>query len=88
MSHDVNPMEKELCLVDSCITNSVLRENKYFQTLKKRDGKVLTIARRDVMIVGSGRATITLPMGTQIIIEDALALLLKPMRTSKGNFFS
>jgi hypothetical protein len=27
-------------------------------------------------------------MGTQIIIEDALALLLKPMRTSKGNFFS
>jgi hypothetical protein len=88
MSRDVNPMEKELCLVDSCITNSVLRENKYFQTLKKRDGKVLTIARRDVMIVGSGRATITLPMGTQIIIEDALALLLKPMRTSKGNFFS
>jgi hypothetical protein len=88
MSHDVNPMEKELCLVDSCITNSILRENKYFQTLKKRDGKVLTIARRDVMIVGSGRATITLPMGTQIIIEDALALLLKPMRTSKGNFFS
>jgi hypothetical protein len=88
MSRDVNPMEKELCLVDSCITNSILRENKYFQTLKKRDGKVLTIARRDVMIVGSGRATITLPMGTQIIIEDALALLLKPMRTSKGNFFS
>jgi hypothetical protein len=32
----------------------------------------LTIAGRDAMIVGSGRATITLPMGTQITIEDTL----------------
>jgi len=32
----------------------------------------LTIAGRDATIVGSGHATIVLPMGTQIIIEDAL----------------
>jgi hypothetical protein len=32
----------------------------------------LTIARRDAVIGRSGRATITLPMGTEIIIEDAL----------------
>nr|AAT93871.1 hypothetical protein [Oryza sativa Japonica Group] len=47
-------------------------EIKYFQTLKKREGKVLTIAERDTVIVGSGRATITLLMGTPITIEDAL----------------
>jgi hypothetical protein len=65
-------MEEELCLVDSCTTNSILRETKYFQTLTKRTGNVLTIAGRDATIVGSGRATITLPMGTQVTIEDAL----------------
>ena len=65
-------MEEELCLVDSGTTNSILRETKYFQTLTKRSGNVLTIAGRDAKIVGSGRATITLPMGTQVTIEDAL----------------
>ena len=65
-------MEDKLCLVDSCTTNSILRETKYFQTLTRRTGNVLTIAGRDATIVGSGRATITLPMGTQITIEDAL----------------
>ena len=65
-------MEEELCLVDSGTTNSILRETKYFQTLTKRQGNVLTIAGRDAIIVGSGRATIVLPMGIQIIIEDAL----------------
>lgn len=72
MSKDIAPIVEELCLVDSGTTNSILREIKYFQTLKKREGKVLTIAGRDTMIVGSGRAIITLPMGTQITIEDAL----------------
>ena len=32
----------------------------------------MTIAGCDALIVGSGRATITLPMGTQITMEDAL----------------
>jgi hypothetical protein len=65
-------MEEELCLVGSGTTNSILRETKYFQTLTKRSGNVLTIAGRDAKIVGSGRATITLPMGTQVTIDDAL----------------
>jgi hypothetical protein len=50
-------MEEELCLVDSCTTNSIIRETKYFQTLTKRTGNVLTIVGRDATIVGSGRAT-------------------------------
>ena len=65
-------MEEELCLVDSCTTNSILRETKYFLTLTKSNGNVLTIVGCDAMIVSTGRAAITLPMGTQIIIEDAL----------------
>jgi hypothetical protein len=65
-------MEEKMCFVDSCTTNSVLREIKYFQTLTRRSGNVLTIAGRDAMIVGSGRATITFSNGTQVTIEDAL----------------
>ena len=60
-------------LVDSCSSNTVLREIKYFQTLTKREGNVLTMAGRDATIVGSGQATIVLPMGTQITIEEALS---------------
>ena len=65
MSNEPNPLEEELCIVDSGATNSILREIKYFQTLKKREGNILTIAGHDALIV-------TLPMGTQIMIEDAL----------------
>jgi hypothetical protein len=61
-----------MCLVDSCTTNSILRETKYFQTLTKMMGNILTIARGDAQIVGSGRATITLPMGTQVKIENEI----------------
>jgi hypothetical protein len=35
-SFEVNPMEEEMCLVDSCTTNSILWEIKYFQNLTKR----------------------------------------------------
>jgi hypothetical protein len=54
--------------VDNCTTNTILREMKYFQTLTKRTGNILTIARCDTYIVGSGKATIILPMGTQVTI--------------------
>jgi hypothetical protein len=53
MSVDLNPKEEELCLVDSCTTNSIFREMKYFQTLKKREENIMTIAGRDALIVGS-----------------------------------
>jgi hypothetical protein len=65
-------MEEEMCLVDSCTTNSILRKTKYFQTLTQRLGNVLTITGCDATIVGSGRATIMFPNGTQVTIEDAL----------------
>jgi hypothetical protein len=39
-------MEEELCLVNSYTRNSILRETKYFYTLTRRFGNVLTIATR------------------------------------------
>jgi hypothetical protein len=67
-----NPMEEEMCLVDICTTNTIFRETKYFQTLTKRMGNILTIAGRDTCIVGSAEATIILPIGTQVTIENVL----------------
>jgi hypothetical protein len=58
-------MKDELCLVDSATTNSILREFKYFQTLKKRNGYISTIVGRDTVIVGTGRAIFTIPNGTK-----------------------
>jgi hypothetical protein len=65
-------MEEEMCLMDSCTTNSILREAKYFQTLTQRSRNVLIIAGHDAMIVDSGQGTITFPNGTQVTAEDAL----------------
>jgi hypothetical protein len=60
-----------MCLVDSYTTNSILSEIKYFQTLIRIEN-ILAITERDMNIVGSGRATIVLPMDTQVTIENAL----------------
>jgi hypothetical protein len=65
-------MEEEMCLVDSCTTNFILRERKYFQTLTQRTRNILIITGRDMNIVDSGKATIILHMGTQVTIENAL----------------
>jgi spore cortex formation protein SpoVR/YcgB (stage V sporulation) len=49
----VNQIEKEMCLVDSCITNSILRKIKYFQTITRRTRNILIIAGHDTNIVDS-----------------------------------
>jgi hypothetical protein len=55
-----NPMEEELCLVNSATTNTILREAKYLQNLTKRKENVMTITESNKAIIGSGRATFTL----------------------------
>jgi hypothetical protein len=60
---EVNPMEEEMCLVDSCTINCILKETKCFQTLTKRIENILTIVGHDACIVGSEKTTIILPMG-------------------------
>jgi hypothetical protein len=65
-------MNEEICLVDSCTINTILRETKYFQTLTKRTRNILTITGHDACIVGSEKVAIILLMGTQLTIENAL----------------
>jgi peptide/histidine transporter 3/4 len=64
--------EAEICLVDSGTTNTILRETRYFQTLAKKSGNIMTIAGSNAHVVGTGSATLVLPMGTQIFVKDAL----------------
>ena len=45
-------------------TNTILRETKFFQSISKNAGSLTTIAGNDTCIIGSGRATIILPMVT------------------------
>ena len=63
---------EDICIVDSGTTNTILRETKYFHTIMKNVGSITTIAGSDSCVIGSGKTTITLPMGTQIEIKEAL----------------
>jgi hypothetical protein len=63
---------EETCLADSGTTNTILRETKYFESITKHPGNIMTIAGCGQNIVGSGRATIILPNGTTLLINEAL----------------
>nr|AAT85780.1 zinc knuckle domain containing protein [Oryza sativa Japonica Group] len=68
-----NPMaEEDICLVDNATTNTILRETMYFHTLTKKTRNIMTIAGSNAHIVGTGSATLVLPMGTHIFVKDAL----------------
>ena len=43
-------------LVETGSTNMIPREIKYFQTLEKSSGNIMTIVGRDGVIVGSGQS--------------------------------
>jgi hypothetical protein len=64
--------EAEICLVDSGTTNTILRETRHFQTLTKKNGNIMTITGSNAHIVGTGSATLVLPMGAQIFVKVAL----------------
>lgn len=65
-------MEEEICLVDSGTTNNVLRDTRYFQTLRKYKEDITTITGSGKQIIGTGRAMIVLPNGTTLVIAEAL----------------
>ena len=65
-------MDEEIYPVDSCTTGTILRDTRYLQTLRKYEGSITTIIGNDNKIVGTGRATIILPNGTILVINEAL----------------
>ena len=48
-------------LVETGSTNMILREIKYFHSLEKSSGNIMTIVGCDGVIVGFGQAIIALP---------------------------
>ena len=68
-------MEEELCLIDSCTTDTILRDTRYFHTVRKNDENITTITGSDTHIVGVGRATIILPNGTELVIKKYYFIL-------------
>ena len=61
----VNLIKDDLCLVDICTTNSILREVKCFHSCWEKR-RYFKIARRDEVFVGSTRVIFTIPMGTRV----------------------
>ena len=63
---------RDLCLADSATTHTILRDSKYFVSLRLFEGNLTTISGTSNLVEGSGRAIIMLPNGTKLQIDDAL----------------
>ncbi|XP_060203039.1 uncharacterized protein LOC132631479 [Lycium barbarum] len=63
---------RDMCLLDSATTHTILREKKYFSHLVMKRACVNTISGSTKLIEGSGKATLLLPGGTILAISDAL----------------
>ena len=66
------PSNGDACLADCAIIHTILRDKKYFSNFTLPQSNVHTISVLVDLIKGSGKATIILPKGTKLKIEDAL----------------
>ena len=62
----------DACLADYATTHTILRDKKYFSNFTLSQSNVNTISRLVDLIKGSGKATIILPKGFKLQIEDTL----------------
>ena len=62
----------DACLANCATTHTIIRNKKYFSNLSLVKSNVNTILGPINLIQGSGRATIILPSGNKININDAL----------------
>ena len=66
------PSVGDACLADCATTHTILRNKKYFSNFTFAQSNVHTILGPISLIKGFGKATIILPKGTKLKIEDAL----------------
>ena len=66
------PFVGDACLVDCATTHTILCDKKYFSNFTLAQSNVHTISGPVILIKGSDKATIILPKGTKLQIEDAL----------------
>ena len=62
----------DICLADCATTHSILQQKKYFSQLTLAPTNVTTISGPVNLINGSDKATIILPGGTILHLQDAL----------------
>lgn len=63
---------EDICGIDSGTTHAIFKDEKYFSTLLRRKANVTTISGNAKIIELFGRATIFLPNGIKIVVEDVL----------------
>ena len=63
---------EDFCLADNVTTYTILKDKKYFQSLKLCKANVNTISGSSNLIEGTGRAIIVLPKGIKLCIDNAL----------------
>ena len=66
------PSVGDACLVNCATTHKILRDKKYFSNFTLAQSNVHTISGPVDLIKGFDKATIILPKGTKLKIEDAL----------------
>ena len=66
------PFVGDACLDDCATTHTILRDKKYFSNFTLAQSNVHTISGLVDLIKGFGKATIFLPKGTKLQIDDAL----------------
>ena len=69
---DAKVNDEILCLTDSGIIHTILKDKKYFLNLILAKANVSTISDVANLIEGYGRAHILIPDGTKFIINDAM----------------
>ena len=71
---DFETLDGDMCLADSASTHTIIKDKKYFSSLKIKDyaGSVSTISGNAKIIMGSGIMKFSMPGGTIFEIDDAL----------------
>ena len=62
----------DICLANCATTHSILQKKKYFSQLTLSPSNVTTISNPVNLIEGFGKATLILPGGTILHLQDAL----------------